>query len=77
MALKNVWKRKERHLKEIKIKYHADIDEICYIGGEKSNWIDLRAGESVEMKAGEYKLISLGVSMELPPNCEDMRCIMQ
>lgn len=29
-------------------------------------WVDLRAAEDVEMKAGEYRLISLGVSMELP-----------
>ena len=55
----------------IKIKYHADIDEIGYVGGKlHSNWIDLRAGESVEMKAGDYKLISLGVSIELPEGYE-------
>ena len=59
------------NIETIKIKYHADIDEICHVGGiGKSNWCDLRAGESVEMKAGEYRQISLGISMELPPNCE-------
>lgn len=57
-------------MKEIRIKYHADIDEICYIGGEKSNWIDLRAAESYEFEPFEYKQISLGVSIELPPGFE-------
>ena len=57
-------------MKEIKIKYHADIDEIDYIGGKKSNWIDLRAAEDVDMKAGDFKMISLGVSMELPEGYE-------
>lgn len=60
----------EDNFVEIKIKYHVDIDEICYIGGKKSNWIDLRAGESVEMKAGEFKMIPLGISMELPEGYE-------
>ena len=50
----------------IKIKYHTDeIEKLRYIDG-KSDWIDLRAAEDVELKAGEFKLISLGVSMELP-----------
>ena len=33
---------------------------------EKGDWIDLRAAEEVELQNGEFKLISLGVSMELP-----------
>jgi len=49
----------------IKIKYFdKDIDKI-----EKFSYgdlIDLRAAETVEMKAGEYKLIPLGVGMILP-----------
>lgn len=49
---------------EIKVKYHADIDELKWIKG--GNYIDLRTAEDVEMKQGEYKLISLGVPMELP-----------
>lgn len=53
----------------IKIKYFTDIDELEYIGG-KSDWIDLRAAEDVEMKAGEFKLIPLGVAMELPKGYE-------
>lgn len=33
---------------------------------DKGDWIDLRAAEDVEMYVGDYKMISLGVSMELP-----------
>lgn len=52
----------------ILIKYHADIDPIKT--NDRSDWIDLRVAEDVELKAGEFKLISLGVSMQLPPNYE-------
>lgn len=55
---------------KIKIKYHSDeIEELRYIDG-KSDWIDLRAAEDVEMKAGEFKLISLGISVKLPEGYE-------
>ena len=54
----------------IKIKYHSDeIEKLRYIDG-KSDWIDMRAAENVTMKAGEYRLISLGVSMQLPEGYE-------
>lgn len=52
----------------IKIKYLRDIKKI-----EKFNvgdWIDLRAGEDITMKAGEYRMIPLGVAMELPEGYE-------
>lgn len=56
--------------KAIKIKYFTDkIDRLCYIEG-KSDWIDLRAAEEIEMKAGDFKLIPLGVAMELPSGYE-------
>ena len=55
---------------EIKIKYFTDkIDKLCYIDG-KSDWIDLRAAETIELKAGEFKLIPLGIAMELPRGYE-------
>ncbi len=55
----------------IKIKYHDPaLKELCPIEGNKSDWIDLRAAENVEMKAGDYRLISLGVSMQLPKGYE-------
>jgi len=57
--------------KTIKIKYFTnEIEHLTYVDGEKSDWIDLRAAETVEMKAGEFKMISLGVAMELPEGYE-------
>lgn len=54
---------------KILIKYHnKNIDKIKpFTYGE---WIDLRAAETVEMKAGEFKLISLGISIQLPDGYE-------
>ena len=55
----------------IKVRYLSDqIEKLEYIGGGKSNWIDLRAAEEVELKAGEFKLIPLGVAMQLPEGYE-------
>lgn len=54
----------------IKIKYFSDkIEKLTYIGG-KSDWIDLRAAEDVTLQQGEFKLIPLGVGMELPKGYE-------
>lgn len=54
----------------IKIKYFSeDIEKLRYIGGN-SDWIDLRAAEDVTMKKGEFRLIRLGVAMELPQGYE-------
>jgi dUTP pyrophosphatase len=57
-------------MQTIKIKYFTDrIERLTYIDG-KSDWIDLRAAEEIVMKAGEFKLIPLGVAMELPKGYE-------
>ena len=57
-------------MKQIKIKYFSDeMERLDYIDG-KSDWIDLRASEEVELKKGEFKLIPLGVAMELPKGYE-------
>lgn len=57
-------------MQKIRIKYFSDkISRLEYIDG-KSDWIDLRASETVELKAGEFKLIPLGVAMELPEGYE-------
>jgi dUTP pyrophosphatase len=62
--------KRRYQLKQIKIKYFTDkIEKLTYIDG-KSDWIDLRAAESVDMKAGEFRLIPLGVAMELPAGYE-------
>lgn len=54
----------------IKIKYFTDkIEKLCYIDG-KSDWIDLRAAEDIELKQGEFKLIPLGIAMQLPKGYE-------
>lgn len=52
-------------MKTIKIKYFdQEIEKIQKIS--VGDWIDLRAAERVELKAGEYKLLRLGVGMILP-----------
>ena len=57
-------------MKTITIKYFTDkIEKLTYIDG-KSDWIDLRAAEDVALKAGEFKLIPLGVAMKLPQGYE-------
>ena len=55
---------------KIQIQYLNDeIKRLEYIDG-KSDWIDLRSSEHVEMKAGEFRLIHLGVAMKLPEGYE-------
>ena len=57
-------------METIKIKYFSDeIERLDYIDG-KSDWIDMRASEEVTLKAGEFKLIPLGVAMQLPKGYE-------
>lgn len=53
---------------DIQVRYHADIHPLEKT--ERGDWIDLRVAEDVEMKAGEFKIISLGVSMKLPEGYE-------
>ena len=56
-------------METIKIKYHTkEIDKITEIA--VGDWIDLRAAETVAMNTGDFKLISLGVSMKLPEGYE-------
>ena len=57
-------------METIKIKYFTDkIEKLCYIAGN-SDWIDLRVAEDVVMKKGAFRLIRLGVAMELPQGYE-------
>lgn len=54
---------------QIKIKYFNDkLEKIKKIS--IGDWIDLRASETVILKKGEFKLIPLGVAMELPKGYE-------
>lgn len=59
---------KERNVEFIKIKYLRDIEKVEKIS--VGDWIDLRAAEDVTMKAGEFRMIPLGVAMELPKGYE-------
>lgn len=56
-------------MEQIKIIYHnknmGKIENLAV-----GDWYDLRAAETVEMQAGEFKLISLGISMKLPEGYE-------
>ena len=54
---------------EILIKYHNPVLERVQ-SLKIGDWIDLRSAERVELKAGEFRLISLGVSMKLPEGYE-------
>lgn len=55
---------------QIEIRYFTDqIEPLRYVDG-KSDWIDLRAAETVELKAGQFRLIPLGVGMKLPQGYE-------
>ena len=57
-------------METIRIQYLDDeVERLRYIDG-KSDWIDLRAAEDVELKAGEFRLIHLGVAMQLPEGYE-------
>jgi dUTP pyrophosphatase len=52
----------------VKVKYFTDIEPIEQING--GDWIDLRAAEDVFMESGDFKLIPLGVAMQLPKDYE-------
>ena len=56
-------------VKRIKIKYFdQDIEKIQKVA--VGDWIDLRSAWTMELKAGEYVLIPLGVGMILPDGYE-------
>lgn len=56
---------------EIKIKYFADFSEEEKVQKiSVGDWIDLRSADYYELKAGEFKLIKLGVGMILPDGYE-------
>ena len=58
---------------DIRIKYfNQNIDKIAPIS--KGDWVDLRAAATVELKAGQFQLIPLGVAMELPAGYEAHVC---
>lgn len=50
----------------VKVRYHKELCPELLPMEQHGNFIDLRAAENVSLKKGEFALISLGVSMELP-----------
>lgn len=54
---------------QIKIKY-LDETQTRISKIEQGDWIDLRAAEDVTIKKDEFKLVPLGVAMELPEGYE-------
>ena len=57
-------------METIKVKYFPDdMEPLCYVDG-KSDWIDLHTAEEVTLKAGEFRLIPLGVAIALPEGYE-------
>lgn len=61
---------KSLNTKEIKIKFKDPkvYEEFNHI--EVGDWIDLRTNDVVTIKKGEFKMIDLGVAMELPAGYE-------
>lgn len=56
-------------MKTIKILYHTDFDEpIKAI--DKGDWIDLKSARDYTYKKGDFFMINLGISMELPKGYE-------
>ena len=53
----------------IKIKYFdKELEHVKEIA--EGDWIDLRCSENITLKKGDFKLIPLGVAMELPNGFE-------
>lgn len=56
-------------METIKILYHTDFDEpIKAI--DKGDWIDLKSARDYAYKKGDFFMINLGISMELPKGYE-------
>jgi len=53
---------------KILVRYHGDVPPLEKL--PQGDWIDLRAAEEAVMQAGDFRLISLGVSMRLPQGYE-------
>lgn len=53
---------------KIRIKYHTDIPELK--AAHPTEWIDMYAAEDCTIRYRETKMISLGVSIELPEGYE-------
>lgn len=61
-------KKATQPIKVVRVKYLRDIPRIQII--EQGDWIDLFCGEDTMIEHNEYKLIPLGVAIELPAGYE-------
>lgn len=53
----------------IKIKYYdKDLQKIEKL--QQGDWLDLRSAEDVHLNIGDFKIISLGISMKIPEGYE-------
>ena len=60
-------------MQKIKVKFFDKTvypDGLQKIGGNKSDWIDLRAREDVTLYKGSFTLVPLGVAIQLPEGYE-------
>lgn len=56
-------------IREVKVKYLVEgLEELRCVPG--SDWVDLRCAEDVTLRAGEFRLIPLGVAVALPEGYE-------
>lgn len=61
--------KKKPETLEVLIKYHdKELGKIEKI--PVGDWIDLRCAERADMEAGQFRILSLGVSMKLPEGYE-------
>lgn len=58
-----------KNIKQIKVKYASPVIERI-TKFQNGDWVDLRASETIKLKAGEFKLIPLGIAMQLPEGYE-------
>jgi len=58
----------QRETPLVKVRYHKELcPELIELKKDPlGDFIDLRSAENVELSVGEYKLISLGISVQLP-----------
>lgn len=58
-----------KFLGDLSIRYHREMFPNLPNVIQHGNFIDLYCAEEVTLKAGEFKLINLGISVKCPKNC--------
>ncbi len=61
---------KQSGMRSLKVLYHVpDLEKLQYVDN-KSDWVDLRCAEEINISKGESALVNLGISVELPEGYE-------